>query len=152
MLAGSLRGVVRDNTGEPLPDATVRLLMAPDSAFVTGVAADAEGRFSISGVKKGRYIVQANYIGYAPQYRSITLNGTDATADVTAFSLSESSIVLKETTVVGVKTPIKVMEDTVEFNADSYKTQPNAVVEDLLKRLPGVEVGSDGSITANGRP
>lgn len=151
MLAGSLRGVVRDNTGEPLPDATVRLLMAPDSAFVTGVAADAEGRFSISGVKKGRYIVQANYIGYAPQYRSITLNGTDATADVTAFSLSESSIVLKETTVVGVKTPIKVMEDTVEFNADSYKTQPNAVVEDLLKRLPGVEVGSDGSITANGQ-
>lgn len=43
------------------------------------------------------------------------------------------------------------MEDTVEFNADSYKTQPNAVVEDLLKRLPGVEVDSDGKITANGK-
>ncbi|MDE6489761.1 MAG: outer membrane beta-barrel protein, partial [Muribaculaceae bacterium] len=151
IIAGTLRGTVRDNTGEPLPDATVRLLMAPDSAFVSGVAADVEGRFNLQGVKKGRYIVQANYIGYAPQYRNVTVSSPDATVDVPAFSLSESSIVLKETTVVGVKTPIKVMEDTVEFNADSYKTQPNAVVEDLLKRLPGVEVGTDGSITANGQ-
>ena len=58
---------------------------------------------------------------------------------------------LGEVSVVAVKTPIKVMEDTVEYNADSYHTQPNAVVEDLLKRLPGVEVGTDGSITANGK-
>lgn len=50
--------------------------------------------------------------------------------------MQENAIALKETTVVGIKTPVKVMEDTVEFNADSYKTQPNAVVEDLLKRLP----------------
>ena len=58
---------------------------------------------------------------------------------------------LGEVSVVAVKTPIKVMEDTVEYNADSYHTQPNAVVEDLLKRLPGVEVGTDGAITANGK-
>ncbi len=58
---------------------------------------------------------------------------------------------LKEAVVVGIKTPIKVMEDTIEFNADSYKTPPNAVVEDLLKRLPGVEVDNEGKITANGK-
>ena len=58
---------------------------------------------------------------------------------------------LGEVSVTGVKTPIKVMEDTIEYNADTYKTQPNAVVEDLLKRLPGVEVDSDGKITANGK-
>lgn len=65
--------------------------------------------------------------------------------------MNEASIMLKEATVTGVKTQITVKEDTVEFNADSYKTQPNAVVEDLLKRLPGVEVGTDGKITANGK-
>ena len=65
--------------------------------------------------------------------------------------MSESSILLQETTVVGVKTEIVVKEDTIEYNADSYRTQPNAVVEDLLKRLPGVEVDSEGKITANGK-
>ena len=76
-----------------------------------------------------------------------------ADKDVNAgtITLSESSHVLAETTVTAVKTPIKVMQDTVEFNADSYKTRPNAVVEDLLKRLPGVEVDTDGKITANGK-
>ena len=76
-----------------------------------------------------------------------------ADKDVNAgtITLSESSHVLAETTVTAVKTPIKVMQDTVEFNADSYKTRPNAVVADLLKRLPGVEVDTDGKITANGK-
>lgn len=58
---------------------------------------------------------------------------------------------LREAEVVGVRTPVKVMQDTVEYNADAYRTQPNAVVEDLLKRLPGVEVDSEGKITANGK-
>ncbi|MDE6557387.1 MAG: TonB-dependent receptor, partial [Duncaniella sp.] len=66
-------------------------------------------------------------------------------------TMRESSELLGEVKVVGVKTPIKVMEDTIEYNAGSYHTQPNAVVEDLLKRLPGVEVSSDGTITANGK-
>ncbi|MDE6276640.1 MAG: TonB-dependent receptor, partial [Muribaculaceae bacterium] len=65
--------------------------------------------------------------------------------------LSENAIALKEAVVTGIRTPVKVMEDTIEFSAESYKTQPNAVVEDLLKRLPGVEVSSDGKITSNGK-
>ena len=78
---------------------------------------------------------------------------TVADKDITlkAFELTESSIMLSEAVVKGIRTPIKVMEDTVEYNTDSYKTQPNAVVEDLLKRLPGVEVSSEGKITANGK-
>lgn len=148
--AGTIRGKVLDTAGEPLSDATVRVLAERDSAFVTGAAANADGVFTISNVKAGKYIVQANYIGFDPSYQNVTVK-SEGTVRVQPFKLKESSIMLKETTVVGVKTPIKVMEDTVEYNADTYKTQPNAVVEDLLKRLPGVEVGSDGAITANGQ-
>ncbi|MDE7443189.1 MAG: TonB-dependent receptor, partial [Muribaculaceae bacterium] len=148
--AGTIRGKVLDTTGEPLPDATVRVLAARDSAFVTGAAANANGVYSITDIKAGKYIVQANYIGFDPAYKNVTVKA-DGSTQVEPFKLTESSIMLKETTVVGVKTPIKVMEDTIEYNADTYKTQPNAVVEDLLKRLPGVEVGTDGSITANGQ-
>lgn len=147
--AASLRGVVRDESGEGLPDATVRLLSARDSSYVKGTAANLNGNYIIDGLKAGKYIVSASYLGYVTAYTNVTVG--DGAAKVPPITLRESTVMLKEATVVGIKTPVKVMEDTVEFNADSYKTQPNAVVEDLLKRLPGVEIGTDGKITANGR-
>lgn len=148
-IAANITGTVKDITGEPLPEATVRLLSARDSSFVKGTAADLQGRFTLGNVQKGRYIVQCTYIGYNTAYNNVTVG--DKNVRLKAIEMSESSIMLKEATVTGVKTQITVKEDTVEFNADSYKTQPNAVVEDLLKRLPGVEVGTDGKITANGK-
>lgn len=147
--AYTIKGSVTDTAGEPLPDATVRILSARDSSFIKGAPANTEGKFSFSGFSSGKYIVEATYIGYNKTFTNVTVGKSDPSPVV--IKMSDSSIQLKETTVVAVKTPIKVMEDTVEYNADSYKTQPNAVVEDLLKRLPGVEVGSDGKITANGK-
>lgn len=145
-----IRGSVLDSSDNSgLAEATVRLLNSKDSTFVKGVAANLDGKFSIDGVKNGRYLVETTYIGYETSYQQVTVKDSDPKP--LTIMLKESSIMLKETTVVGVKTPIKVMEDTIEYNADSYTTQPNAVVEDLLKRLPGVEVGTDGSITANGK-
>ena len=144
-----VRGTLKDANGEPMMEATVRLLNARDSSFVKGTAADAQGRFALSGISKGRYIIQCTYIGYNPSYRDLIVG--ESNVRMKPIVMEESSIMLKETTVTGVKTQITVKEDTVEFNADSYKTQPNAVVEDLLKRLPGVEVGTDGKITANGK-
>lgn len=147
--AYTVSGVVADTAGEPLSDATVRVLSAKDSAFVAGGVADVNGKFSISGIKQGNYILESTYIGYNKTYRNISVAKQNLRTDT--LRMGDSAINLGEVTAVGVKTPIKVMTDTVEFNADSYKTQPNAVVEDLLKRLPGVEVDSDGKITANGK-
>ncbi len=148
-IAYNVSGIVADNYGEPLPDATVRILAARDSAFVKGAVADIDGNFRFTDLKNGNYIAEANYIGYVKTFRNFKVSGSNVKLDT--IRVNESSIMLQEATVVGVKTPIKVMQDTVEFNADTYKTPPNAVVEDLLKRLPGVEVDSDGKITANGK-
>ncbi len=148
-MAYTVSGTVSDNTGEPLAEAGIRLLASADSSYVKGTAADLDGRFTLKDVKSGKYILETSYIGYVKSYKNVTVG--DKNVNAGDIKLSESSHVLAETTVTAVKTPIKVMEDTVEFNADSYKTQPNAVVEDLLKRLPGVEVDSDGKITANGK-
>lgn len=147
--AYNITGTVADQNGEPLIDATVRLLQAKDSTFVKGSIAGADGAFRFTDVSKGKYIVEANYIGYDKVYQPVDINSSNVKLDT--IKVLESSYLLKETTVVGVKTPIKVMQDTIEFNADTYKTQPNSVVEDLLKRLPGVEVDTDGKITANGK-
>lgn len=144
-----ITGSVTDASSEPMIQATVRLLAAKDSAFVKGTVTDTDGRYLFTGVKSGKYIIEASYVGYSPSYADVTVGSEKKRLD--PIVLKESSVLLREVSVVGVKTPVKVMEDTVEFNADSYRTAPNAVVEDLLKRLPGVEVGSDGAITANGK-
>lgn len=143
-----VRGAVNDTAGDPMPQATVRLLKAKDSTYVNGVKTNNSGVYTFSGVKSGSYILEAKYLGYQTATTDVSVSNADV--NVKPIVLGESSIMLNEVSVVGVKTAIKVKEDTVEFNADSYKTQPNAVVEDLLKRLPGVEVDSDGKITANG--
>lgn len=135
-------------SGEPLIQASVRLLAGRDSSLVAGAMTNSGGRFTFGHVADGRYIVEASYVGYATQTRNIRVDG-DRT--LPPFRMSESAIALREATVTGVRTPVKVMQDTVEFNAEAYRVQPNAVVEDLLRRLPGVEVGSDGKITANGK-
>lgn len=148
--AANITGIVNDlDTKEPMPEATVKLLAATDSAFVTGSSTNANGHFTLSGVKPGKYILNVSYVGYSDLEKQITVSNSNMRLG--ALYIKEASHLLGEVTVVAVKTPVKVMEDTVEYNADSYHTQPTAVVEDLLKRLPGVEVDSDGSITANGK-
>ena len=146
----ALSGSLIDSEGEPLIEATVKLLSARDSQFVKGTTTNFDGVFKMAQIKPGRYILTASYIGYEPLDTTLRL-GRTANVKLKPILMRSSSIMLKEAVVHGVKTPIKVMEDTVEYNADSYHTQPNAVVEDLLKRLPGVEVGTDGAITANGK-
>lgn len=149
-VAYNITGVVKDvESKEPLMEAAVKLVSAKDSSFVAGVTTDIDGKFSIPDVKNGRYVLEVSYIGYADFEKPLTVASSNVRVGVV--NLKESSQLLGEVSVVATKTPIKVMEDTVEYNADSYHTQPNAVVEDLLKRLPGVEVDSDGKITANGK-
>lgn len=148
--AYNITGTVQDSaTKEPLMEAAVKLVTAKDSSFVGGVTTNADGKFTLRNVKAGKYVVQISYIGYAEAHKPVTVQSSNVRLGV--IELKESSEMLAEVKVVAVKTPVKVMEDTVEYNADSYHTQPNAVVEDLLKRLPGVEVDSDGKITANGK-
>lgn len=148
-LAYTVSGTVVDENNDPLIEASVRILAQNDSAYVKGVAADIDGKFSMSGISSGKYIVEVSYVGYGRSFTDITVGKSNLRLD--PIVLTEASHLLAEATVVGVRAAIKVKEDTIEYNADAYKTQPNAVVEDLLKRLPGVEVDSDGKITANGR-
>lgn len=147
--AADIKGKVIDETGEPLIEATVKLLAAKDSAFIKGVTTNVNGRFTISNVKAGKYILQCVYIGYANSDSNLTVGSSNI--QLKNIVMRESSIMLKEAVVTAVKTEITVKEDTIEYNAGSYKTQPNAVMEDLLKKLPGVDVDSDGKITAGGK-
>lgn len=148
--AATVTGMITDASGEPLINASLRL-MNSDTIFIRGVVTDFDGKFTLHDVNAGNYILESEYTGFAPSYRSITVDSLAQTINLGKIKLNERSNLLDEVSVVAVKTQVKVKEDTIEYNADSYQTRPNAVVEDLIKRLPGVEVGADGSITANGR-
>ena len=148
-LAANVTGKVIDDNGDPLVEATVKLLAAKDSAFVKGTTTDVNGRFSLKNVKSGSYIILTSYIGY--DNATVNTKVGDSNVRVKPIAMKESSIMLKETVITGVKTEIVAKEDTLEYNAGSYKTRPNAVMEDLLKKLPGVEVDSDGKIKAGGK-
>lgn len=151
-MAGDVRGVLVDRTdGSPLISATLRLLNAKDSSMVKGAMSDVDGRFRITGIGRGRYLLESSYVGYQTTLTPVNLKTSDASVRLDTIRMAGNSVVLKEAEVVGIKAEVKVMQDTVEYNADSYKTQPNAVVQDILKRLPGVEVDSEGKITAQGK-
>ena len=135
--AANITGIVKDmDSGEPLMEAAVKLVTAKDSTFVAGVTTDIDGKFTLSNIKAGKYVLTVSYIGYADLEKPVTV--ANSNVRLGELRLKEASHVLGEVSVVAVKTPIKVMEDTVEYNADAYHTQPNAWVEDLLKRLPRV--------------
>jgi hypothetical protein len=151
--AAVINGVLVDSQDTTeLIEASVRLLMAnKDSTMVKGTTTDMNGVFNIKGVKAGKYLLRFSYLGYNDVIKHVTVGEDGRDVNMGVVKMDPNTIMLKEAVVVGLKSPITVKEDTIEFNADTYKTQANAVVEDLLKRLPGVEVGSDGKITANGK-
>ncbi len=151
--AATINGIVVDVADTTaLIGATVRLLRSgADSTFVKGDITDENGLFNIKGIKQGKYLLQVDYMGYERSLSHVSVGKDGRDVNMGVITMGVNGVQLQGVEIVGVKSAITVKEDTIEFNADSYKTQTNAVVEDLLKRLPGVEVGSDGKITANGK-
>lgn len=132
---------------EKIEFASVRLLTPSDSVYVAGATSDRNGVFRVSA-KEGRYIMQISFLGFLDQYKEVNLNRNMHIGEIL---LSENDAMLDEVVVEAKAVEIMVKGDTIEYNADSYKVQESAVVEDLLKRMPGVEVDADGKITVNGQ-
>lgn len=148
---GSISGKLIDEiTEEPIPEANVRILLQKDSTFVTGKASGADGLFSIP-LNNGNYIVQISYIGYADVFKDTAISGRMQHVKLGTISLKDDGILLSDALVTAKAPEIVVKGDTVEYNADSYKVSESAVIEDLLKKMPGVEIDAEGKITVNGR-
>lgn len=149
---GSIKGKLVDSTGKnPLGLATVTVFEAADTALVTYRLSNPEGEFRVPGLplhKALRMIV--TYSGFDALRKEFTL-ATDQALDMGTISLSPTSKSLDEVIVMAERPPVTVRKDTIEFNATSFKTLPTALVEDLLRKLPGVQVDRDGNITANGK-
>ena len=143
--------VVEQGSDTPIEQATVRLLNVKDSAMVRGVVSVRNGSFTLKNVKKGSYLLHITFIGYDPLYQPLQITGKKNPVNVGKLELSDGAIELGEAVVIGKAPEVTVRNDTVEYNADSYKVTEGSVLEDLLKKMPGVEVDSEGKITVNGK-
>ncbi|MBR5550357.1 MAG: TonB-dependent receptor [Muribaculaceae bacterium] len=149
--AALIKGNVVDSSNQPLVGATVRLMNPADCTLVSASMIDEKGAFSFDKIGKGKYLLNVSMIGMNTISQTVDIKSKDQQVDLGQIVASESSITLDEAVVKGVQTAVTARQDTIEYNAGSFHTQPNAMVEDLLKRLPGVEVDSDGKITSGGK-
>lgn len=148
----SLLGTVLDKEGEQtIIGSNVELLNPKDSTIVTGAISDVNGIFSFKSLASGNYILKITYIGYKPIIQNLKLTKEKTNVNLGKLYMEVDAILLAETVVKGKRPDIIVKNDTIEYDAASYKVTENAVIEDLLKRLPGVEIDKDGKITVNGK-
>lgn len=140
--------VFDEKNGLAMEMATVRLLNPVDSSLVQGVQTDSRGSFALQKVMPGNYVLILSNVGYDSHKLNVEMKDRDLV--LKNIQLKENVQALKEVDVKGTAAQLVVKGDTLEYNATAFKTEENAVVEDLLKRLPGVEVSTDGKITVNG--
>ena len=139
--------LVDAKTSDPVSFATASLTVKGEATAAKYVLTDAEGAASLTKVKKGTYLLKAELMGYKSHEQELVV---DKNIDLGDIKMSEDVEVLDAASVSAVGNPIVVKKDTIEYTASSFKTSDNDMLEELLKKLPGVEVEADGSITANG--
>ncbi len=137
---------------KPLEAATVFVETVKDSSLVTYTITDKNGDFELEGKSKQKALhLYVSFVGY-PSYDKILELKEERNIDINTIALSPQAENLADVLVMAKRAPLTFKKDTVEFNTASFKTKKGANVEDLLKKLPGFEVDSDGTITINGKP
>ena len=147
----SLSGVVRDEENTALLGATVVILDAVDSTMLAFGITDESGKFLVYDVEEGEMILQVSYTGYSDFGKELSIGGKERKIDVGGIILKVSSAILEEVSIKAEHIPMGILGDTINYNAAAFQTRPGASVEDLLKKLPGIEVARDGSIKAQGK-
>ena len=138
---------VEEKTGQPVAFATASVTVKGEKEALKYTLTDDQGYATMTKLKKGSYTFRVELMGYKSYVREITI---EKNMDLGTIRMADDAIALDAAQISAVGNPIIVKKDTIEYAASSFKTSDNDMLEELLKKLPGVEVEADGSITANG--
>ena len=150
----TVTGIVADGDGKAMENATVLLLASSDSSLVSFGRTKPNGSFELRNVSlAANCFLKLTFMGYEPYFQDVLkdtkpTNGT--TLELGGIRMTPLSKLLNEAVVKAERDPVKISGDTTEFNAASFKVQPNATTEDLIKKLPGMEVDKNGNVKAQG--
>ena len=137
-----------DPSEKPIGFASVGLAYASDSAVIQFVISKDDGSFKFNSVKEGEYLITVACFGYEVKYQAIS---TDKSMSNIVIQMTPSTVSIKELMVKAPKIPIILSGDTVVYNSSSFKTQNNATVEDLITKMPGIQVNKDGTVSTEGQ-
>lgn len=147
----TVSGRVVEDTKEPAIQATVQLLSLPDSTQASGVATSNMGFFSLPPVKPGKYVLKVSYIGFKTLLQPMQLSKSEPKKNVGVLTLETDAVMLAEAVVTAEAAQVQVVEDTLVYNSSAYRTPEGAMLEELVKKLPGAEVDDDGNVKFNGK-
>ena len=145
----TLKGKIVGSDNAPLEYVSVAVLQQKDSLYINSAITDIKGDFSIYNLPQDSLIIQINYVGYQVYFKNIVYKNQPI--DFKTITLSEDTSMLDEV-VLTVTVPIQIKNDTIAYNANSFKTNPGDNIDALLAKLPGVEIDSDGQVLAQGEP
>jgi len=147
----TVKGKVVDSLlNKGLAYATVSLVKAKDSMLVTFARADSTGNFRLTNVDKGSYLISTSYVGHLTVWQPLFVTTTEPIFNAGNVYMADTASLLG-VRVLAKRPPVEINNDTLEFNTENFKTQPNAVVEDMLKKMPGVTIDNDGTVKVNGQ-
>ena len=147
---GVIKGILTDSSSkQPIPDATVSVINAKDSSLASFILSSKQGAFEIKNLLPGDYRLIVSSKGLEEIRRNFSITTDKKLIDLGALIMNKDYKMMGEV-VVTTESPIVVKNDTVQFNASGFKTIPNATVEDLLKKIPGMEVDKEGNVKAQG--
>lgn len=150
---GNITGKLMDaNSKKPLYLSTITVYNSSDTSIITYRLSDKDGIFKIPGLPINTPLrALVTFSGYEVVRKDFTLSSDSNALNLDTLWLTPNSKSLDEVLVIAERPPMTIRKDTIEFNAAAFKTLPNALVEDLLKKLPGVQVDKEGNITVNGK-
>ena len=143
--------VIEAGTKEPVELAAVQLLSLPDSAQVAGMTTSTQGYFSLSKQKPGKYLLKVSFIGYVTKIIPVQLTANVPAKKMGKIELATDAVMLQEAVVVAEAPQVTVVEDTLMYNSSAYRTPEGAMLEELVKKLPGAEIDDDGNVKINGK-
>ena len=148
---GSVKGIAYDTLSKkPVASATITLLLKKDSSLISFTMTDNSGRFELTGIPNGEYRLLITHLNYHNSNKYFSITDANKNANLDNIVMNDKAKLMDEVVVQSEAPPVTLIGDTVQYNAGSFKTQPNANVEDLLKKLPGVKVEKDGTVKAQG--
>lgn len=143
--------VVEAETGEPAIQANVHMLSLPDSAYVDGAATTFDGTFTLPKAAAGKYALKFTYVGFKTKVLPLTLTADKTTRNIGTITLETDAVMLEEAVVTAEAAKVQVSEDTLLYNAAAYRTPQGAMLEELVRKLPGAEVDDSGNVKINGK-
>ena len=143
--------VIEAGTKEPVELAAVQLLSLPDSAQVAGMTTSTQGYFSLSKQKPGKYLLKVSFIGYVTKIIPVQLTANVPAKKMGNIELATDAVMLQEAVVVAEAPQVTGVEDTLMYNSSAYRTPEGAMLEELVKKLPGAEIDDDGNVKINGK-